>query len=392
MRELPQLVLALTPRDRDSYRYAVAPMLGVAGDVLGGAAMTEKAPGFQYRIIPSHMAAVSRRAIKARSEIRPIIAEVASKIPAGNRAGPPFCHFNFITEIEGANDVEIGFPVNGEVGGEAIECRTIPEMAVLSVHHEGSIESLRACYQELHAFTGARALISDEFGREIYPRWDEPNDQTVEINFVRHRWEDLLAQRVERVLGAQAAAEVLAGRDSIGFETMAAARFAWAKTVMEKLEARTGDDGMHEILTGCAHVFPDRHIARLREVYLEAMSRTGDRIKAVDAVLAFRGANRPWGEPGERQGNAIVISKKPRDPEAYAKAQTAEEKRRAYCFCPIIRERMEEGMPGVYCYCGAGWERRQWEGTIGEPVRVRVLHSALRGDDSCTFAVEIPGA
>lgn len=354
--------------------------------------MTDPNAGFEYRILPAHTAAFTRRAVKGRAEIRGIIAEVAALIPAEKLAGPPFCRFNYITELENAFDVEIGFPVSGVVEGEGIECRTVPEMAVVSRLHVGSVESLRDCYRELHAFTGARALISDEFGREVYPHWSEPEDQTVEIQFVRHRWEDLLAARVESVLGGESAAELLAGQKAIGFDTPAEERFRWVKEVVERLEARAGDDGMHEILTGCAHIFPDRHIARMREVYREAMDRSGDRIAAVDALLAFRGANRPWGEPGERQGNAIVISKKPRDPEAHAKAQTAEEKRRAYCFCPIIRERMEEGMPGVYCYCGAGWERRQWEGTIGEPVRVRVLHSVLRGDDSCTFAVEIPGA
>lgn len=354
--------------------------------------MTDPSPGFQYRILPAHIAAFTRRAIKGRTEIRPIIAEIAARIPVDRRAGPPFCHFNYITDVEDAFDVDIGFPVTGVVEGEGIECRPVPEMAVVTRLHEGSLEGLRACYRELHAFTGDRALISDEFGREIYPRWNEPDDETVEVQFVRHRWEDLLAARAERAFGAQAAAELLAGRDAIGFDTAAEERFRWAKGVIERLDARAGDEGMHEILTGCAHVFPDRHVARMREVYREAMDRTGDRIAAVDAVLAFRGTHRPWGEPGERQGNAIVVSKKPRDPEAHANAQTAEEKRRAYCFCPIIRDRMEAGMPRSYCYCGAGWERRQWEGTIGEPVRVRVLHSVLRGDDTCTFAVEIPGA
>jgi hypothetical protein len=152
------------------------------------------------------------------------------------------------------------------------------------------------------------------------------------------------------------------------------------------------DDRMHEILTHCAHVFPDRHIERLHAVYAEAMERTNDRVRAVDAVLAYRAANRPWGGNSTREGNVVITTKDPRDPDAYEKAETSEEKRRAYCFCPIIRDRLGDGMPASFCYCGAGWERRQWAGTIGEPVRVRVLHSVLRGDDVCAFATEIPEA
>jgi hypothetical protein len=346
----------------------------------------------QRKIVPAVLVAVERRPLKGRSEIRPSIVQLAECIPPDRIIGPPICTFNFITEIEGAHDVEIGFPISEAFDAAGVTCRTQPEMEVLARSYKGPVEGLRDAYRELHAFAAERAIISDEFGREVYPGWRDPDDASVEIQFVRHRWEDLLARNVARVLGGDAAAELLAGREALSLATTAEERFRWVKGVMERLDARAGDDRMHEILTGCAHVFPDRHVERLRQVYLDAMKRTSDRLLAVDAVIAYRAANRPWGESADRQGNVVVVSKQPRDPDAHAKAQTAEEKRRAYCFCPIIRERLDEGMPRSFCYCGAGWERRQWEATVGGPVRVRVLHSVLRGDDACTFGIEIPEA
>ena len=64
-------------------------------------------------------------------------------------------------------------------------------------------------------------------------------------------------------------------------------------------------------------------------------------------------------------------------------------KRAAYCFCPVIRARLDAGMPVTYCYCGAGWYRQQWETATGMPVRVEVVRSVLKGDDVCSFAVHL---
>jgi predicted hydrocarbon binding protein len=47
-------------------------------------------------------------------------------------------------------------------------------------------------------------------------------------------------------------------------------------------------------------------------------------------------------------------------------------------------------MSPTFCYCSSGWERRQWEGAIGRPVRVDVVKTLLRGDDHCQFAIHLP--
>jgi effector-binding domain-containing protein len=341
------------------------------------------------KILPPETVVYVRRAIKGRGEIRPIMTEVAARIPQGKITGTPYCIYNYITDVEGAYDVEIGFPVGEEIKIDGLSCRRQPELEVLSLNHDGPVEKLREAYRGLHAYAADHSIISEEFGREVYPTWDRPDDAAVEIQFVRHRWENLLRKNAERVLGSKGAREILEGEDRLSSATTAEERFRWVKGVLEKLEATTTDDQRHEILTGCTHVFPDRHIQRLRAVFLEAMSREQDRDRAIDAVLAYRASHAPWNHADPREGSRIICTKSPRDPEAHAKATTAEEKRRAYCFCPIIRDRLDQGMPASFCYCGAGWERRQWAGALGEPVRVRVLHSVLRGDDVCSFAVEL---
>ncbi|MBM3286340.1 MAG: hypothetical protein FJY88_03160 [Candidatus Eisenbacteria bacterium] len=346
----------------------------------------------ERKILPATLAAGARKALKGRGEIRPAIKELAALIPHDAITGPPFCLLQYITDVEGAYDIDVCFPVSREIAVEGLFCRMEPELEVLAHLHRGPTEGIREAYRALHRTTAERGVISDEFGREVYPDWETADATAVEVQFVVHRWEDLFARHAERVLGSEAARDLLANRPAPGLEATGEERFAWVKAAVEKLDRDAGDDRTHEILTGCAHVFPDRQIDRLRSVHDEAMERTGDRGQAIDAVLAFRAANPPWRDSSTRQGNVVIATKRPRDPEAYEKAETSEEKRRAYCFCPIIRDRLGEGMPGSFCYCGAGWERRQWTGTIGEPVRVRVLHSVLRGDDACSFAIELPEA
>ncbi len=60
--------------------------------------------------------------------------------------------------------------------------------------------------------------------------------------------------------------------------------------------------------------------------------------------------------------------KKPRDPVGCEAARTDRERRKAYCFCPLVRNHMDQDMP----------------------VTVEIEQSVLRGDDRCGFAVRLP--
>ena len=113
-------------------------------------------------------------------------------------------------------------------------------------------------------------------------------------------------------------------------------------------------------------------------------------LRAVDAVIDFMGEDPGWGERPLREGHVIYSSKAPRDPKGYASAQDEAGKRKAYCFCPLVRNHLDGGMPVTFCHCGAGWYRQQWEGAIGKPVRIKVVKSVLEGDDVCQLAIHLP--
>ena len=55
-----------------------------------------------------------------------------------------------------------------------IQSKLTPSMEVLSLDHRGPPERLRETRARLSAFAREHALISDEFTREVYPDWPNP--------------------------------------------------------------------------------------------------------------------------------------------------------------------------------------------------------------------------
>lgn len=336
------------------------------------------------------LAATMRIHLKRRDELPALLSELCQRLPPDAVAGPPFCTIQFISNVTEGYEADVGFPVNRPVEVEGVTVGTLPPLDVLALVHRGPLAGLRECYAQFRAYAAEHGIASDEFCREVYLEWEDPEHMVVEAQFVVHDWHGLFASGLERVLGAEAAGAVLRGRDELTVESSLEERFCWTRGAMERLERLADDDQRYEVLSRCAHVFPAHQIERMRAIYEEARARTGDALQAVDAVIAFMEADRGGADAPRREGNVLYAAKKPRDPEAYARAQDDRERAAAYCFCPLLRGHLEDRMPLAFCYCGAGWFRRQWEGAIGEPLRVEIVHSLLKGDDRCEFAIHLP--
>ncbi len=345
------------------------------------------APSIRHERIPATLAICRRFNLKARSEIQDTLHELARSIPSDLITGNPYCLIQFFSRYPEGFEVEIGFPVRDRVDGLPIECRETPPMEVLSLLHSGARADLRTTKIALSRHASDRALISDEFTREEYPDWQNPEGPVI-CQFVIHNWGERFERNLRRVLGESRASGLLRDLPPPGIDASASERFDWAAGMMRCLDAATTDDERYDIVSSCAHVWPPRQVEVLRTVYREACSRSGT--DPVDAVITFMAGDPGWSEKDiRREGNVIIHTKHPCDPVAHAAAQTPEAKRAAYCFCPVIRDRLRQGISDTYCYCGSGWFRQEWETATGKPVRVRVLQSVLRGDDVCQFAVEL---
>jgi hypothetical protein len=314
-------------------------------------------------------------------------------------AGPAFCIFQFVSSVQEGFEGEAGFPVREPVDTSEVKTRVLPAMEVLSLVHKGPAEQIRETLATLYGRAAQHGLISDEFMREVYLDSNNPQGNETEVQFVLHDWVGLLGRHLTRVLGDKASRDVMQapvcaptaqGSSGLSLESTADERSCWVQGVLERLESRADEHDQADVLSSCSHVFPRAQILKLRAVYESARAEGDDPLDAVDAVREFMAGDPGWGELPRREGRVVYSSKKPRDPKAFESAKDDAERRRAYCFCPLVRNHLDGGMPLAFCYCGAGWYRQQWEGALGKPVQVDIVESLLKGDDRCTFAIHLP--
>jgi hypothetical protein len=191
-------------------------------------------------------------------------------------------------------------------------------------------------------------------------------------------WPERLAQHVRELAGSDVMARVMG--DQCGLDTLEG-KAVWAAQAVATLDRLVAnEETRHEILSRCACRCATDRIEDLRAAY--------ERRPDLDHLLELMHGD-PFLNPPERDGRIVYITKAPRDPERFAAATTADERRRTFCHCEYIRAAVGPVSP-TYCYCGAGWVRQIFEGILRQPVRVEVIHSVLQGDDCCRLAVHLP--
>jgi hypothetical protein len=190
---------------------------------------------------------------------------------------------------------------------------------------------------------------------------------------------------VEKVLGAGARQTLMQGIESITPDSSFEEYTAWIQGAMARLDALTDDEEKKcLVVSHCAHVFPQERIDQLRAIYQAG---------AFDDILREMYRDDFWYEKPVRRGNVIYMRKNPYDPEGYEKGTTPAERRVAYCHCAFVHPFLAEipfRLSPTFCYCGAGWYRRLWEGILGQPVVIEHVETLLRGNDQCTLTITLP--
>jgi len=346
--------------------------------------------GIEHKKFKETLVATVHLTLKEREALPAIFAKLTAALPKAIIAGLPFCIIQFVTSIQDGFDAEVGFPVTQAIQQGDIKSRLIPAIDVLSLVHSGPVDKIRESYRNLHSCAAELGLISDEFAQEVYLDFADLQNSKVEVQFVLHDWNRLFSENLERVLGSETKQAIVQGIDNLNVESMLNERLERLKGTMEALESQASESQKYDILSSCAHIFPQSQIAKLKTIYERSKAQTGNLLKAVDAVIAFMDEDPGWGGETFREGRIIYASKNPRDPQAYAQAKDQAERGRAYCFCPLVRKHLDQGMSPTFCYCGSGWYRQQWEGALGEPLRIQIVKSILKGDDRCQFAIHLP--
>jgi len=343
----------------------------------------------EHKQIDTALVAMRRLVIKQRDDLHLALQELARQIPEGNICGPAFALFWYVTSVKDGFEVEVGFPIFQPFVNGDLHSRMLPPLETLSLVHTGPFDELRNTVLKLYEFASEHAIISDEFRREVYWDADNPKGKQIEVQFIIHNWNEHLARNLERVLGNARACTIMQGCEDLKLESSPEERFQWTKGAMERLDNIASADQKYDIVSSCAHVFPKAQIQKLTAIFNQAIAAGKDGLQAVDAVIDFMEQDPGWGERPHRDGRIIYSAKNPRDPEGFANATNPLEKRRAYCFCPLLRNHMDQGMLLAFCNCGAGWYRQQWEGATGKPFQIEIVKSVSKGDDVCEFAIHL---
>lgn len=193
------------------------------------------------------------------------------------------------------------------------------------------------------------------------------------------------ARKITEYAGPGISEKVLAGGEILTNGTPEQ-RAEWSQQAIQRLAELVSDPKVREKIMlerSCVFVeeFGSEPLLKLRQIYKDTGS--------VDAVIDEMCADRCKYAKPYREGNIVYETKNPRYPDEFEKASTPEEKRKAYCHCPLAGKG-QVPVPQPYCYCGGGWYAGIWEFIIQKPVRVELVKSVMKDDERCTFAVHLP--
>ena len=283
--------------------------------------------------------------------------------------------------------VEAAYPVSRPVETGEIHTRTLEAAPALTALHLGPHPSIRETVLEVYHYLDQHAWTTSLLRREIYLKFDalHPENNLTEVQVILHEWECLFAEGAEKFLGAEARQYLMQGSESITPQSSFAEYTGWIQGAIERLDALTDNEETKcQVVSHCAHVFPQERIEHLRAIYEQG---------EFDDILREMYTDDFWYEKPVRRGNVIYMRKNPYDPEGYQNAATPGERRRAYCHCPFVHPYLDEipsRLSPTFCYCGAGWYRRLWEGILGQPVKIEHVETLLRGHDQCRLAITLP--
>jgi hypothetical protein len=331
-----------------------------------------------------------REPANSRDELPERMAAVEAA--CSDKAIGPLVHIiRFDTPVEGF-DSEIGYFVEDAIEAEGITTHRLRPMHFFSLRHHGPVASLRDPTRKLYEHMNLVGLAPELELMELYHRYD-PNDESkndIEVRASFLAWPEVYREQLDRVLGPELTEQIWAGGEAITPFTLVDERASWVAESLERLKAHTDQDQQFDILSRVALVRPIEDINKFKTLYTQ-LGDINQLIARQEANLAELTPSRRFVDPPYYDGKVLHQSKVPYRPEAYEEANTDEQRRRAYCFCPLVREAEIPQIDPIFCYRAAGWARQFWEPILGvEFTRCTITHSILKGDPFCAWDYEMP--
>ncbi|MFW9787580.1 MAG: DUF6144 family protein [Candidatus Thorarchaeota archaeon] len=344
--------------------------------------MQEKEENVVYKFIEPVLVAQIR--IHGYSSDLPVAFSKLQELVRNLVIGSPIVVHHWGVNDEHGHDMDVCVPIKKQVEERGVMITTLPAKDAMTMIHKGPYSDIGPSYSKISSHTYERGHPIAESSREIYHHLDvnHPEDTIIEIQTILHDWTQRYSAKLESVLGKTIKEEVLAPLNGLDVDSSADIRQKALCRSLDFLENLTDDDQQYEILSHCAHVFPVELIPPMRAL----LKSTGSVDKVIEAMLAKGGY---YPKIINREGSIIFTEKSPANPTAFKDAQTDAHRKKAYCFCPLIRDYLDE-VPQIFCICSAGWPKQLWEGIFEKPLKIEIVQSLTKGDDTCEFAIHIP--
>lgn len=308
--------------------------------------------------------------------------EIIKKVIGTKINGDPIVVHHWLVQDNDGHDMDVCIPISENIDQNEVKTMTLESCEAMTMVHRGSYDTINETYRQITKETYSHGLPIAESGREVLLNIniEEPEGNIIEVQEVLHDWDNRFSKQLGEVLGQDARTKILECYNGITRKSSVEERAKAVKCAVDMVDEIATEGQKFEIFSQCAHVFPPELIENMKLVYAETQS--------VDKVLEAmtNAGNYP---KYTREGNTLYSSKQPYNKAAFDKAKTREEKMKAYCFCPMIKNNLDE-IIGSFCYCGSGWSRRLWEGILEKPVTVKIVKSLTKDDDECIFAVHLP--
>ncbi len=230
----------------------------------------------------------------------------------------------------------------------------------------------------------------------------------VEDKFER-TWLAKLSYSLNEIAGEEIRRAIMQGSEHLPASSDLQERVNWTIHAMEKLDNLVTEEDRKDILNNCACFYhPQWRLAEFQAKFKELndldalhlwmqqqfQTRMKKRLKEMNASEKFiqKVETECWGEVGRKEENVIYHTKMPANLKGYLEATDEQEKKYYYCHCPRIRavlKSQDMKLSSSYCYCGGGFYSSLWEGILGNPVKVDLIKSVLKGDKVCSFAIHL---
>jgi len=283
--------------------------------------------------------------------------------------------------------VEAAYPVTQVVESGEIHTRTLEAVPALTMLHTGTHQTIHETVLRIYDYLDTHAWTTSLFRREIYQVLNpaHPEKNMTEVQVILHEWDRLFSEGAENILGTEVRQKLMEGIESITPESSSKDYTNWIEGAIARLDTLTGESEKKcQVVSHCAHVFPQERIDLLRVIYEQG---------TFDDILREMYLDDFWYEKPVRRGNVLSMRKNPFNPDGYLNATTPAGRRKAYCHCPFVHPYLDEvpsRLSPTFCYCGAGWYRRLWEGILNKPVKIEHVETLLRGNDQCTLTITLP--